>query len=129
MYTIAKEFHFSASHQLKGLPPDHPCSRLHGHNYVIVITLRSETLNNIGFVMDYRELQPVKELLDNSFDHRHFNDLMVENPTAENIAKLVYDAIRGKFQEIAKYLYSVEVRETPKTSAVYCPDLRGGHHE
>ncbi len=36
MFTITKEFHFSASHQLSHLPEDHQCARLHGHNYVAV---------------------------------------------------------------------------------------------
>ena len=44
MYRITKEFHFSASHQLKDLPDDHPCARMHGHNYVVVIELAGEGL-------------------------------------------------------------------------------------
>ena len=39
MYTIAKQFTFSASHQLDHLPEDHQCARLHGHNYVVEIVL------------------------------------------------------------------------------------------
>src|SRR5215468_9371730 len=34
-YTISKFFEFSAAHHLTGLPDDHPCSRVHGHNYVV----------------------------------------------------------------------------------------------
>ena len=37
MYIISKEYHFSASHQLHDLPEDHPCHRLHGHNYVVEV--------------------------------------------------------------------------------------------
>lgn len=33
MTDIAKGFHFSASHQLYRLPEEHPCARMHGHNY------------------------------------------------------------------------------------------------
>lgn len=39
MFRIRKEFHFSASHQLTHLPPDHQCARLHGHNYIVVVEL------------------------------------------------------------------------------------------
>ena len=53
MFRITKEFHFSASHQLKGLPAEHQCARLHGHNYVVEVELSAETLNEHGFVRDY----------------------------------------------------------------------------
>ena len=43
MYRISKEFHFSASHQLTDLPADHQCARLHGHNYIVVVELNSDT--------------------------------------------------------------------------------------
>ena len=57
-YRITKEFHFSASHQLKGLPETHQCARLHGHNYIVKVELSSTTLNDHGFVRDYNELAP-----------------------------------------------------------------------
>ncbi|HBU96439.1 6-pyruvoyl trahydropterin synthase family protein, partial [Thalassospira lucentensis] len=40
MFTITKQFAFSASHQLAGLDADHPCSRLHGHNYIVEVELK-----------------------------------------------------------------------------------------
>ena len=55
MFRITKEFHFSASHQLCRLPPDHQCARLHGHNYVVVVELAAAELNAFGFVRDYHE--------------------------------------------------------------------------
>ncbi|RWP82168.1 MAG: 6-carboxytetrahydropterin synthase QueD, partial [Mesorhizobium sp.] len=42
MFHISKEFHFSASHQLTSLPPNHQCARLHGHNYVVVVQLSAK---------------------------------------------------------------------------------------
>jgi 6-pyruvoyl-tetrahydropterin synthase len=46
-YTISKEFAFSAAHHLNGLPPSHPCSRVHGHNYVVRVVLRRETRSGL----------------------------------------------------------------------------------
>lgn len=115
MYKISKQFSFSASHILEGLPQDHPCTRLHGHNYVVTIHLRSETLDEKGFVKDYRELQSVKDYIDNHLDHRHLNDVFDVNPTAENIAKCLYDIFVAQIPQI----YAIEVSETPKTSAIY----------
>ena len=42
MYEITKDFHLSYSHQLNGLPDDHQCARLHGHNAIIRIHLAAE---------------------------------------------------------------------------------------
>lgn len=115
MYKISKQFAFSASHILNGLPQEHPCARLHGHNYVVTVHLKSEKLNEVGFVRDYRELANVKDYIDNRLDHRHLNDIFPFNPTAENIAKALFDIFKQEIPE----LYAIEVSETPKTTAIY----------
>lgn len=115
MYKISKQFSFSASHVLEGLPADHPCTRLHGHNYVVTVHLRSETLDEKGFVRDYRELDLIKDYIDKHLDHRHLNEVFDFNPTAENIAKELYDL----FVKDIPQIYAVEVSETPKTTAIY----------
>ena len=56
MYRIAKRFGFSASHVLHGLGDDHPCSRMHGHNYEIEVIAEADDLDGRGFVVDFREL-------------------------------------------------------------------------
>ena len=118
MYRIAKEFHFSASHQLKGLPDDHPCARLHGHNYVVVVELASERLDAHGFVRDYRALAPLKHHIDEHFDHRHLNDVLGDDMvTAERLARHLYDWCAARWPETA----AVRVSETPKTWAEYRP--------
>jgi 6-pyruvoyltetrahydropterin/6-carboxytetrahydropterin synthase len=118
MYKISKQFSFSASHILEGLPQEHPCSRLHGHNYVVTVHLRAGQLNSAGFVKDYRELDGVKKYIDSTLDHRHLNDVLPFNPTAENMAKYLYDVFVKDIPE----LYAVEVSETPKTTAIYEAD-------
>ncbi|GAB6008718.1 6-carboxytetrahydropterin synthase QueD [Dysgonomonas reticulitermitis] len=120
MYKISKQFSFSASHILEGLSQEHPCSRLHGHNYVISVHLRAGELNNTGFVKDYRELDSVKKYIDEELDHKHLNDIFAFNPTAENIAKHLYDVFKKDIPE----LYAIEVSETPKTTAVYEADSK-----
>lgn len=78
MLTITKEFHFSASHVLERLPSWHPCARMHGHNYIVVLELsaRREDLSEVGFVRDYRELDAFKKWMDDTLDHRHLNEAM-----------------------------------------------------
>ncbi|MCA9496157.1 MAG: 6-carboxytetrahydropterin synthase [Nanoarchaeota archaeon] len=115
MFKISKEFHFSASHQLPQMPDGHPCKRLHGHNYVIIIELMSYELDEYGFVLDYHELDGVKRFIDDVLDHRHLNDIFPVPPTAEYMSKFIYD----KFKHDIPQLYSVSVKETPKTIATY----------
>ncbi|MDL2256756.1 6-carboxytetrahydropterin synthase QueD [Bacteroidales bacterium OttesenSCG-928-I14] len=117
MYKISKQFSFSASHVLSMLEEGHPCARMHGHNYTITVHLKSDTLDEYGFVKDYKALKVVKQYIDDTLDHRHLNDIIPGHPTSENIAKFIYDRFKKDIPE----LYAVEVSETPKTSCIYEP--------
>ena len=118
MYTISKQFHFSASHQLLNVPDDHPCARLHGHNYVVEIELASGQLNESGFVRDYLELSDLKNMIDDRLDHRHLNDVLGDDHvSAECMAKWLYDWSIERWPEVT----AVRVSETPKTWAEYRP--------
>lgn len=119
--TISKTFEFSASHQLVGLEDTHPCSRLHGHNYIVRLELTGYT-DHIGFVIDYRELAWFKDGVDR-WDHQHLNNHLPFNPTAENMADhLLTEALtylHEHYPDEALRLTSasVSVSETPKTWA------------
>lgn len=118
MYQISKRFEFSASHVIGGLPDDHPCSRLHGHNYVVEVVLEGADLDSVGFIRDYRELSALKGFIDEAVDHRHLNDVMGhDRTTAEALAKWLYDWCAAKWPETA----AVRVSETPRTWAEYRP--------
>jgi 6-pyruvoyltetrahydropterin/6-carboxytetrahydropterin synthase len=118
MYRITKEFHFSASHQLMGLGDVHPCSRLHGHNYVVRVELSAQQLDANGFVCDYRDLDDFKRYLDATVDHRHLNEVFDDDgTTAERLAKNFYDWCHKRWPQVS----AVAVSETPKTNAEYRP--------
>ena len=118
MYQISKQFTFSASHQLLNLPQDHPCHRLHGHNYVVEAVLESESLNQYGFVRDYNELDELKNYIDENLDHRHLNEVFGhDDTTAENLAHFLYDWAKQKWPEVT----AIRVSETPKTWAEFRP--------
>jgi 6-pyruvoyltetrahydropterin/6-carboxytetrahydropterin synthase len=117
MYTISKEFHFSASHQLTHLPMGHQCARLHGHNYKVVLTLEAEELDDNSFVKDYGQMTAFKDAVD-ALDHRHLNDLFECHTTAENLASHFYGVAWSQYGDIVK---SVAVSETDKTWATFTP--------
>ena len=115
MFTIRKMFSFSASHVLNGLPEGHQCGRFHGHNYVIIVELRSASLDGTSFVLDYGKLDPIKNWIAVTLEHRHLNDIVPGQPSAENIAIWIY----AKFKPMFPLLHAIEVKETDKTTARY----------
>ena len=118
MYRISKQFAFSASHQLMGVPEGHPCSRLHGHNYIVEIELSGESLNEAGFVRDYLELGELKSYIDEVLDHRHLNEVLGDdNVTAERLAKHLFDWSFDRWPEAT----AMRISETPKTWAEFRP--------
>ena len=116
MYQISKEFHFSASHRLDHLPENHPCYRLHGHNYVVELVLRSDKLNSDDFVLDYGELEQFRQIIDDELDHRHLNDVLPVTTSAECLAEWLFGRAKGFWPEL---VYAVRVSETPKTWAEF----------
>lgn len=120
-YTIEKDFAFSASHVLTGLRDGHPCGRLHGHNYVVRLRLSGDRLLDVGFLFDYGDLRPFGQFLDDTLDHRHLNEVMASNPTAENLAQYLARIVAGLFRVPEGVAVSVGVSETPKTWAWWTP--------
>lgn len=125
MYSISKDFAFSASHQLEGLAESHPCSRPHGHNYIVRLTLKSDELDETGFVYDYRRLDRFKRWIDDTLDHRDLNEVLSDlvdmkmNPTAENLARWIRAVFMNEFDIPSEIKVSVSVSETPKTWATF----------
>lgn len=124
MFTITKDFAFSASHVLDGLPEGHQCGRLHGHNYVVRVELSSSALDTTGFVLDFGDLAPVKRWLDDTLDHRHLNDALpdLSNPTAELMARHIGQEVIPALVDLPEgCTVAVGVRETDKCWAWWRP--------
>jgi 6-pyruvoyltetrahydropterin/6-carboxytetrahydropterin synthase len=118
MYQIAKDFHFAASHMIDGLPLNHPCSRLHGHNYTVTVLLEADELNAVGFVRDFRALDEIGDWIKAHLDHRHLNDMRgLPTTSSESLARWIFEQWRGSFPE----LVAVRVSEAPRTYAEYRP--------
>lgn len=136
MFSISKQFHFSAAHRLMHLPAGHKCGRLHGHNYIVEVVFVSEELDDRGFAgNDFADFAPIKKYIDETLDHRSIfsvddpmasavlnlpgvdsSDVVVldNNPTAEWIAASIYSTILALGFENVE---AVRVSETPGTWA------------
>lgn len=111
---------FASAHSLRGYPGD--CAKLHGHNWKIEVEVRGHQLNEIGMVIDFKEIkrhakEVVKEL-DHTFlnDHPHFKDV---NPTAENIAAYLYKTIQQRIQSNPVQMHQITVWENDRNCVIY----------
>jgi 6-pyruvoyltetrahydropterin/6-carboxytetrahydropterin synthase len=122
VFTIGKRFSFSASHVLTAVPEDHKCRRLHGHNYEVEVLCESGELDERGMVVDFFDLAPVRRFIDATVDHRHLNDVIDGEPTAERLAWWIFEKSKDVLpREVARTVAAVRVHETPGSWAEYRP--------
>ena len=131
MFEIVKSISFCYGHRLLNYVG--PCANLHGHNAKADIMLASDTLDEKGMVIDFGDIKSnVKAWIDDNLDHtmllavgdplipvfeerkEHFY-LMEDNPTAENIAKHIFEYVEGQGFPVV----SVTLWETDTSFARY----------
>ncbi len=119
MFTISVETHFRASHQLS--LPDGSKESSHHHHWSVTANVSSNKLNNIGIVMNFHKL---RELLNNivaEFDNaalERIGHFQQNNPSAENVAKYIYQKLEPKLPKAVK-LRSIKVVEEPGCTAKF----------
>ena len=132
-YRVTKEIFFCYGHRL--LNYDGKCRHLHGHNGKVVVTLQADRLDHLGMVVDFSEVKRrIGRWIDDNLDHRmllHRDDPVIPdlvkrgelfvtldvNPTAENIAKLIFDYAQAQGFPVVE----VKLWETEDSFAVYRP--------
>ena len=128
LYTVTKTFKFSAAHVLELLQDfDHPCSRLHGHNYEVAVVLAAPGLDDVGFVADTKRLDFFGHFVDRCLDHRNLNEAIPElggQTTGENLAAYFYNWILGNAPEteqrpLRNLVSAVRVCETQTVCVEY----------
>jgi 6-pyruvoyltetrahydropterin/6-carboxytetrahydropterin synthase len=129
---VIRREHFNAAHRLyrKDWNDDQntatfgKCSlpHFHGHNYELEIKVIGEIDPATGFVMDLKQLSDlVNEKVIEKFDHKNLNvdteEFRLLNPTAENIAVVIYDLLRPHVQPSLDLF--VRLFETPRNYVEY----------
>jgi len=123
MFELTVETHFSAAHQLRGYKGS--CEKLHGHNYKVQVHIITERLNEIDIAGDFHDIEGLLKEVVAPLDHSFLNEIFPfteKNPSAENIAKWIYDTLRKKINNDAVHLSAVTVWESETASVTYYED-------
>lgn len=116
IFELKQHFQIESARFLPHLPPEHPCSRMHGHSFKIILTLKGALDPKVGWVIDYNEIQAKMKPLLSQIDHRVLNEVEgLENPTSELLAKWIYDNSVANLPQLVR----VTVLETPFTECSY----------
>lgn len=125
MYTLKVEGAFEAAHRVVNYPGK--CDRLHGHNWKVEALVSGTELDELGMLVDFKAIKnALKGVLDR-FDHRFLNELEPfstgVNPTAENLARIIFEELEGSAAFVRdSHLSAITVYETPTSSVTYTRD-------
>jgi 6-pyruvoyltetrahydropterin/6-carboxytetrahydropterin synthase len=130
--TISRKAHFNAAHRLfrkdwtfeKNDTVFGKCNNpnFHGHNYEMIVSVTGPIDPETGYVMDVKALSDIiKAEIEDKFDHKNLNldvpEFLDLNPTAENIAVVIWNKIRNRID--SKFDLEVVLYETPRNFVTY----------
>ncbi|MBC8644000.1 6-pyruvoyl trahydropterin synthase family protein [Flavobacterium lindanitolerans] len=130
--TVSRKAHFNAAHRLyrkdwsdeKNDLVFGKCNNpnFHGHNYELIVSVTGKINPDTGYVIDIKDLADIiLEEVERPFDHKNLNLDVPEfsdlNPTAENIAVVIWNKIRKRIE--ADKDLEVILYETPRNFVSY----------
>lgn len=116
---VFRVFQIEAAHKLPHVPAGHKCARIHGHSFRIEIHVSGSVGEHSGWVMDFADLRIAFQPLFERLDHHYLNEIEgLENPTSENLARWIWQRLKGGLPELSK----VVVQETCNAGCIYDGD-------
>ena len=120
MFEVTVKTQFSAAHRLRGY--DGKFENLHGHNWLAICTVQAKELDAMGVGIDLVMLKDKMNHILSKLDYKNINDVPPfdeKNPSAENIAKWLYDKLSQDLNTATVRVTRAEVREFENCGAVY----------
>ena len=118
---VYKKFNIESARLLPNVPENHPCHRLHGHSFKIIISVEGQIDEQSGFVTDFQEIEDAFNPINEILDHSYLNDIEgLSNPTSENICIWIWNKIESSIPNICE----IEIKETDSTGCKY----KGGYN-
>lgn len=130
--TVYRQEHFNAAHRLNNPDWNEETNRqifgkcnnpnYHGHNYLLEVAVTGEIDSDTGYVIDMKILSDIiREEVTDRYDHRNLNLDIPEfsqlNPTAENIAVVIWNRVRNRLNE--KHNLTIRLYETERNFVEY----------
>ena len=122
MFEVTIEETFAAGHALRNYHGK--CENVHGHNYRCQVTVLGNNLDEAGLLVDFVELKKIVHAVLDRLDHQWLNEFPPFdklNPSAENMAKYIYDEVTGALRDAKARVSAVKLWETDTASATYRP--------
>ncbi|WP_455210630.1 6-carboxytetrahydropterin synthase QueD [Kaarinaea lacus] len=120
IYTLKIVTDFAAAHTLRDYPG--ACSRMHGHNWKVEVEVQATQLDSVGMGIDFKEIKQATRKVTDELDHYYLNEIPPfdrVNPTAENIASYIYQAVSELIDNERVKIKSVTLWETEKACVRY----------
>jgi len=120
MYEVKIKGDFSAAHSLRQVGGK--CESLHGHNFIVEVAVESESLDELGMVVDFRLLKEKTRAVLATLDHCYLNELSVfkaKNPSSENLAEYIFDELSRQVDRESRRVTRVSVWESETSRATY----------
>jgi len=122
MYELHVVERFSAAHHLRGYGD--PCEQVHGHNWKVTAFVECEHLDALGLGIDFRVLRRHLRAVLADLDHRDLNEtswFRETNPSAEHLARLVFERLAERLAGGPAAVVRVLVQEGDDSGAAYRP--------
>ncbi len=113
MYRIAVKTHFDSAHLIRNHKGK--CRNLHGHRWEIEVVFSGTEPDEMGMIMDFRDIKNILKEITDRYDHHNLNEIPpfdMINPTAENIARIIFQDIKKRTPEQMN-LEEVKIWESP----------------
>ncbi len=120
MYEVTIKKSFSAAHLLKEIGGK--CEELHGHNFLVEVSVAAGSLNKEDLLIDFRVVKRWTDEVLEQLDHKYLNELEYFkniNPSSEQIARFLYDRISEKSRQANVTLSRVTVWESENSRVSY----------
>lgn len=120
MYELTVKTTFSAAHSLRDY--EGPCSKVHGHNWVVEVVICGGRLQPNGILLDFNDVKKATAEALSRLDHANLNDVPPfdqTNPTSENLARWIYESVGERINTDALRVSRVNVREAEASCASY----------
>jgi 6-pyruvoyltetrahydropterin/6-carboxytetrahydropterin synthase len=122
MYEVTIKKSFSAAHLLKEIGGK--CEELHGHNFLVEVSVAAESLNSEDLLIDFRVVKRWTDEVLEQLDHKYLNEIEYFknkniNPSSEQIARFLYERISEKSRQTKVTLSRVTVWESDNSRVSY----------